>query len=32
MKFEQFNKVYLTIRKFHIPRKLAYRLTTLIVL
>ena len=32
MKFERFNQVYLKFRGYHMPRKIAYRLTVLIVL
>ena len=32
MKFDQFNRVYLKARKWHIPKKFAYKLAVMIVL
>lgn len=32
MKYEKFNKMYESLRAYHIPRKLAYKLTVLIIL
>lgn len=32
MKYQKFNEVYLKFRGMHFPRKIAYKLTVLIVL
>ena len=32
MKFEKFNQTYLAMRKWHIPKKLAYKIAVAIVL
>lgn len=32
MKYREFNRLYLKLRALHIPRRVAYRLTVLVVL
>lgn len=32
MKFERFNETYLKMRRFHIPKRIAYKLTVMMVL